>query len=81
MESLPEFLRCVLLAVKNIVSAKWAAASGCGVSPEEKAAKIEEAVALGFILRELGDDGLYTYRLTGKGMHQWLNERFQKAPV
>ena len=40
-----------------------------------KAAKLEEAIRLGFIIRQLGDDGVYTYALTQRGLMQWVHEK------
>ena len=41
---------------------------------KEKQKKLDEAIKLGFIIRKLGDDGVYTYTLTPAGMRQWFFE-------
>ncbi len=40
-----------------------------------KQAKLEEAIQRGFIVRQLGQDGIYTYALTAMGQMQWAMER------
>lgn len=40
----------------------------------ERAAKLEEAIGVGFIDRYAGADGILTYVLTPTGLIQWLHE-------
>lgn len=44
-------------------------------SDPEKQKKLEEAIRLGFIIRQEGQDGVYTYVITNHGMHQWMTEK------
>lgn len=38
-------------------------------------AKLEEAIRLGFILRQTDPDGVLRYSLTNRGMCQWAIEK------
>lgn len=41
-----------------------------------KAAKLQEAIRLGFIENFVTEDGNQGYRLTGSGQAQWVKEMF-----
>lgn len=44
----------------------------------DKQAKLEAAINLGFISRQLGADSVYTYALTPSGQNQWMVEKIFK---
>lgn len=46
---------------------------------EQKQRKLEDAIRNGFILRTVDTDGIMRYRLTQKGINQWMREKATKT--
>ncbi len=45
----------------------------------KKEAKLLDAIKAGFIVKTKGDDGVYTYTLTQRGIQQWAIEKMRFA--